>query len=59
MLLVVGAGVVVLVVLNTVLLEVLTGLTVVVGVSVVLTLVVGLKLLAKLDGMKPSWLVSS
>ncbi len=55
MLLVVDAGVV----LNTVLLEVLTGLTVVVGVSVVLTLVVGLKLLAKLDGMKPSWLVSS
>lgn len=60
MLLVVGAGVVVLVVLNTVVLEVLTGLTlVVVGASVVLILVVGLNLLAKLGGMKPSWLVSS
>jgi hypothetical protein len=59
-LLVVGAGVVVLVVLNTVVLEVLTGLTLVeVGASVVLILVVGLNLLAKLGGMKPSWLVSS
>lgn len=65
MLLAVGAGVTVLLVIDTVLL--ITGLMVVVVVVVGaivlllgLTFVVGLNLVAKLAGMKPpSWLVSS
>ena len=63
MLLAVGAGVTVLLVIDTVLL--ITGLrvvVVVVGAIVLLglTFVVGLNLVAKLAGMKPpSWLVSS